>query len=66
MFVAFLLEPAVDELMVEYRESDAKKYLAEHEECNNYYQEVTSSDKVKFEEHYLGWKEAVVRFHKLK
>jgi len=27
---------------------------------------VTESDKVKFEEHYSNFKEAVVRFHKLK
>ena len=64
--IAFLLEPAVDKLMVDYLEEDARKYAAEHEECDNYYTEVTTSDVQKFEQHYLNYKEAGVRFHKLK
>lgn len=52
--------------MVEYMEEDARKYALEHEECAAYQEEVVVSDKAKFEQHYLDWKEAVVRFHKLK
>lgn len=30
--------------MVQYREEDSQKYAAEHEECDTYLQEVTTSD----------------------
>lgn len=60
--IAFLLEPVIDELMVQYREDDLKKYAAEHEECDAYWTEVTHTDAVKFDKHYDGWKSAVARF----
>lgn len=52
--------------MVQFTDTDAVKYAAEHEQCDQYYNSVVSSDKEKFEKHYEDWKEAVVRFHKLK
>ena len=61
-----MLEPEVDALMVDYQEEDARKYTAEHEECDFYYDSVTTSDIEKFEMHYDNYKEAGVRFHKLK
>jgi len=33
---------------------------------DQYYESVVASDKEKFEKHYEAWKDAVVRFHKLK
>lgn len=66
VFIAFLLEPAVDDLMVEFKDNDASKYSAEHQQCDDYYDTVVSTDKEKFEGHYETWKEAIVRFHKLK
>jgi len=66
VFIAFLLEPEVDKLMVQFTETDAVKYAAEHEQCDQYYNSVVSSDAEKFQKHYEDWKEAVVRFHKLK
>lgn len=64
--IAFLLEPQVDEFLVEYQEKDAARYCAEHEQNDQFYDEVVQSDLQKFEEHYAVWKESVVRFHKLK
>jgi hypothetical protein len=66
VFIAFLLEPAVEDLMIEFKENDAVKYANEHEQCDAFCESVLHSDKEKFEQHYEAWKEAVVRFHKLK
>lgn len=44
VFIAFLLEPEVDKLMVQFTETDAIKYAAEHEQCDQYYNSVVSSD----------------------
>lgn len=66
IFIAFLLEPAVEELLVDYKVRDAEKYKVEHEQLDEYYQQVVASDKDKFEGHYESWKAAIVRFHKLK
>ena len=64
--IAFLLEPQVDELLIEYREKDEKRYELEHLENDEFYEEVVKSDVEKFEKHYAAWKESVVRFHILK
>jgi hypothetical protein len=34
VYIAFLLEPKVDELMVRFREEDIEKYSGEHEVLN--------------------------------
>ena len=64
--IAFLLEPQVDDLLIEYREKDEKRYELEHQDNDEFYDEVIKSDIEKFEKHYATWKESVVRFHKLK
>ena len=64
--IAFLLEPQVDELLIEYRVKDENKYEIEHAELDQFHKEVVSSDAAKFETHYASWKLAVVQFHKLK
>ena len=64
--VAFLLEPQVDALMIDFKEKDEKKYENEHVENDTFFDEVVKSDQEKFERHYAIWKESVVRFHKLK
>jgi hypothetical protein len=66
VFIAFLLEPAVEDLMLEFKENDRQKYILEHQQLDEFAAAVVESDKVKFQEHYDTWKEAVVRFHKLK
>jgi hypothetical protein len=66
VFIAFKLEPEVDEMMVEYRANDEEKYALEHQACDEYYVSVVSTDRDKFEKLYEQWKEAIVRFHKLK
>jgi hypothetical protein len=66
VFIAFELEPAVDQLMIEFREEDLVKYEKEHEELEAFYEKVVQEDADKFQKHYETWKEAVVRFHKLK
>jgi len=66
VFIAFELEPKVDQLMVEFRDADALKYQNEHAALDEYHQSVKKSDSEKFQKHYEKWKEAVVRFHKLK
>ena len=38
----------------------------EHQENDEFHEEVVKSDVEKFEKHYAAWKESVVRFHKLK
>lgn len=53
-------------MMVEYRDTDSLKYENEHTQLDEYQQSVVKSDAEKFEKHYEKWKEAVVRFHKLK
>lgn len=52
--------------MIDFKESDKVKYAKEHQECDAFYEEVVASDKEKFQVHYDNWKEAVVRFQKLK
>lgn len=37
IFIAFLLEPAVEELLVDYKVRDAEKYKVEHEQLDEYY-----------------------------
>ena len=64
--IAFLLEPQVDELLVEYRVKDEKRYELEHAELDVFHQDVVTTDASKFESLYARWKEAVVQFHKLK
>ena len=64
--IAFLLEPQVDELLIEYRVKDEKRYEQEHIELDKFHEEVVLSDQAKFENLYAIWKEAVVQFHKLK
>lgn len=49
VYIAFLLEPAVDDLMIEFKEKDAEKYKLEHEQCDEYYESVVATDKEKFE-----------------
>jgi hypothetical protein len=56
VFIAFLLEPAVEDLMIEYKENDAAKYANEHEQCEVYFESVVYQDKEKFEHHYEEWK----------
>lgn len=38
--IAFLLEPQVDELLVEYRVKDEKRYEQEHTELDSFHEEV--------------------------
>ena len=64
--IAFLLEPQVDELLVEYIENDKRRYEQEHEECDAFFEEVVKYDQEKFAALYATWKAAVVQFHKLK
>jgi len=52
--------------MIDFRESDKVKYAKEHVECDAFYADVVAKDKEKFQTHYDNWKEAVVRFQKLK
>ena len=66
LYISFLLEPEINELMVQYMDDNEKKYAAEHEECDAYWSEVTHTDKEKFEKHYDDWKAAVARFQQLK
>ena len=61
-----MLEPQVDELLVDYKEKDQARYRQEHEENDAFFEEVVKSDTEKFENHYAVWKQSVVRFHKLK
>lgn len=38
--IAFLLEPQVDELLIEYRIKDEKRYEIEHAELDVFHEEV--------------------------
>ena len=53
-------------MMIAYQEADRVKYENEHLQCDEYYEKVVSEDAEKFQKHYDTWKEAIVRFHKLK
>lgn len=64
--IAFLLEGPVDDLLVEYRVRDERRYEFEHAELDKFHEDVVTSDQSKFENLYAAWKEAVVQFHKLK
>jgi hypothetical protein len=66
VFIAFKLEPEIDDMMVQFKEHDANKYYSEHGQCDEYYEQVVTTDREKFEKHYETWKKAIVRFHKLK
>jgi len=45
---------------------ETEKYEAEHFECDSFYEGIVQGEKDKFDVLYTTWKEAVVRFHKLK
>jgi len=49
LYISFLLEPAINELMVQYMDDNEKKYADEHQECDNYCHDVTTNDASKFE-----------------
>jgi hypothetical protein len=53
-------------MMVAYQDADRVKYENEHIQCDEYYNKVVAEDADKFQKHYETWKEAIVRFHKLK
>lgn len=42
--IAFLLEPQVDDLLIEYREKDVKRYEIEHADLDQFHQDVVTSD----------------------
>jgi ribonucleotide reductase alpha subunit len=46
--------------------NEDEKYKVEHEQCENYYQEVVNSETERFQDLHRIWREAVARFHKLK
>jgi hypothetical protein len=52
--------------MLEQIMKEEEKYEQEHEECNAYYDEIVIAERTKFDEVYLLWKAAVVRFHIIK
>lgn len=52
--------------MIDFLENDKIKYAKEHAECDVFYEQVVADDKEKFQAHYENWKEAVIRFQKLK
>ena len=64
--IAFILEPQVDELMKQQVEDETAKYKAEHEECDEFYEDIVVEEKEKFDILYQTWKAAVVQFHKIK
>lgn len=64
--IAFFLEPAVDDLMESQVRDENEKYAREHEECDQFHLDVEAAEVAKFEELYLTWKQAVVRFHIIK
>ena len=47
-------------------EDEEAKYNAEHAECDEFYAGVVEAESEKFDKLYKIWKEAVVRFHKIK
>jgi hypothetical protein len=46
--IAFKLEPVVDQIMIDFKESDKLKYAKEHVECDIFYEDVVVKDKEKF------------------
>ena len=42
------------------------KYRAEHQECDEFYNDIVYNENEKFENLYHIWKESVVKFLKLK
>ena len=43
-----------------------KKYEEEHAQCDAFYDEIVRAESIKFDKLYQEWKDAVVRFHKIK
>lgn len=64
--IAFLLEPEVDKLMEDWVKEETDKYTQEHSSNDQFYNELSQKEKIKFDVLYLTWKEAVARFHLLK
>lgn len=42
------------------------KYEKEHEQCDEFYEEIVAAEAEKFDQLYQVWKAAVVRFHIIK
>ena len=64
--IAFFLEPQVDELMKQQITDETEKYEAEHQDCDQFYDDIVHNETEKFDLLYTTWKNSVVRFHKLK
>ena len=64
--IAFFLTPQVDDLMKKQITDENAKYAAEHEECDQFYENIVVEEETKFDALYQIWKESVVRFHKIK
>jgi hypothetical protein len=43
-----------------------EKYAREHEECDQFHEEIVATEVEKFDGLYQTWKQAVVRFHIIK
>ena len=48
VYIAFELEPAIDDLMLEFMNNDKAKYAHEHSTLAKFYKQVLESDQAKF------------------
>lgn len=63
--IAFMLEPEVDQLLIDYKVQDERRYEAEHSECDQFFEQVIANDNAVFDEHFAVWTEKLARFKKL-
>lgn len=60
-----MLEPEVDQLLIDYKVQDERRYEAEHSECDQFFEQVIANDNAVFDEHFAVWTEKLARFKKL-
>lgn len=63
---AFLLEPAVIQLVQEWKEKEEQRYKREHEESYEFHKKLVQEEKERFEQLRQEWESRRIRFHVLK
>lgn len=63
---AFLLEPAVIQLVTDWKNKEEERYLKEHEENYEFHKNLEAEEKQKYQDRHNEWEGRRIRFHILK
>jgi Domain of unknown function (DUF4455) len=64
--IAFFLAPEVDELIKSWIAHENERYRVEHQQNDQFYEDMVRGESEKYELLYQQWKDSVVSFHLIK